>query len=510
MKILFLYPHPAEDRCAMYRSASRVLEGRFGHQVVFVYIGEAHNYGDDIATEHFDSWVAENRDLIECTSVLDLERQFPQSNLWRSVVAQRTLADYSYIGDSFPVQHRSLEEIEYFLKSVVLFYRYVLDKYEIEVAMAHAPDVIHAHVLFELSLSRPFFTINQYYDPYWQKGRYPVDDVSFSSSPLKMRYEKNMREYGSRVLLYERELEALLARCRLADPSRIVAGQGWPTSLLSTFLTSWKGLKTGWSSFVLRRGDPLEAYYLRPLRPALKAWLVRSRNLIARRMFFRFAHTPPRRPFVLFAPHYQPEAATLAAAPVWSDMLGLVRILSASLPAGYQLVVKDHPAIGGYRPTSFYREAARLPNVVLLPENYSSIELLQQCKMAATVTGTVGLQALLFGKPVLLFGPVYFDCVEGVIRPPADLNDLPMLMKDVLINGQLPSAEECRRSLLAFTAAYRDSLQFNWHMENGTTAEERGEGLAELIHQWIEHDLVHRRPLAAMANATRQPGTDVS
>lgn len=503
MKILFLYPHPAEDRRAMYRSASRVLEDRFGHHVVFVYIGEPHEYGDDIATEHFDSWAAENRDLIGRTSLLDLEREFPQSNLWRSVVAQRTLADYSYIGDSFPVQHRSLEEIEFFLKSVVLFYRYVLEKYEIEVAMAHAPDVIHAHVLFELSRSLPFFAINQYYDPYWQKGRYPVDDVSFSSSPLRIRYEKNMREYEDRVLPYEDELEALLARYRLDDPSRILASQGWPTCLRSTLVASWNGLKTGWSSFTLRKVGPLEAYYRRPLGPAVKAWLVRSRNLSARRMF-RFAHAVPRRPFVLFAPHYQPEAATLAAAPVWSDMLALVRILSASLPAGYQLVVKDHPAIGGYRPMSFYREAARLPNVVLLPENYSSIELLQQCKMAATVSGTVGLQALLFGKPVLLFGQVYYDCVEGAIRPPADLNDLPMLMKNVLINGHLPSAEERRRSLLAFAAAYRDSIQFNWHMENGTTPEERGEGLAELIHQWIEHDLVHRRPLAAMANATER------
>jgi hypothetical protein len=493
MRILFLWPHPAEDRGKMYYSASRVLANRFGHQVVFVYIGESRDFGNEIAIEHFDSWVKENRDLIGNTSLLDLEREFPQSNLWRSVVAQRTLADYSYIGDSFPVQHRSLPEIENYLKSVVLFYRYVLDKYQVEVAMAHAADVIHSHMLFELAHSRPFFAINQFYSPYWQKGRYPVDIPGLKSSALNMRYEKYMREYKDMVLPRLPELEAYLTGCCLDDPTRQTVLKVWPTSLSSVFKTSWNGLIRGRSLFTLRSGDTLTAYYRRPLVPAVKAWMIRSKNLAERRISIRFASAAPERPFVLFAPHYQPESATLASAPVWSDMLALLRMLSVSLPSGYQLAVKDHPAIGGNRPASFYRHAARLPNVILFAESFPSVELLKRCSMAVTVTGTAGLQALFFGKPTLLFGPAYFDCLGGVLHPPADLNDLPMLMKNVLINEQVPSAEERRRSLMAFLAAYKDGHTFNPKMENGPTPEERGEGLAELIHGWLKNDLAHRR-----------------
>ncbi len=494
MNILFLYPHPAEKRLEIYREAALTLRDRFGHRVVFVHIGVKQRFDDNLTTEHFDGWVDSNRKFIETSSLLQLEKEFPRSNLWRSIIAQRTVTDYSYIGDSSPLQHRSLEEIEFWLKAVVLFYRHVLEKHSINLAVAHAPDCIHSLALYELARSRSFRAINQYYDPYWQQGRYVTDEVSYSSTVLNQCYRENLKDYERRVLPKEPELEQLLARCQAVDPRSVLVRQAWPTTLFTMFIASWKGVTSGWSRFRIGPVNILEGYYHPPLWPSVKAWATRTCNLLARRTLIHFSEQLPSRPFVLFAPHYQPEAATLAGAPVWSDMLGLGRLLSTSLPAGYQLVVKDHPLIGGYRAPYFYRQLSRLPNVIILPENYSSLELIRRCDLVATVGGTIGLQALIFGKPTLLFGPIYYGQVTGVLRPPADLNDLPDLLKDVLINHNFPQARERKRSLLAFLAAYKTLLVVNPKFEEGKTPKERGEGLAELINGWIENGDIGTRP----------------
>lgn len=490
MNILFLFPHPAVDRSAQYRAAARHLRDRWHHHVVFVYTGDRRHYDDDLSTEHFESWVEASTDLIERTTLHDLEREFPKSNLWRCLVAQRTLADYSYIGRSFPRARFTLEEIERYLKAVVLFYRHVIATHGIQLAVAHAPDQIHSHVLYELALSLPMRAINQYYDPYWKNdGRYCVDGVAYTSSWLKAQYDHLIAHYDTLVRPREAELEGEIARCLDTDPRQLLAAQRWPTSLRSAVRTSIAAIKEHPGHFTFRRMGIVEAYSRYPVWRHARAWLVRAWHLIDRRLFVRWSTGPSSRPFVFFGLHYQPESSTLARAPVWSDMLAIIRMLSASLPSGFQLIVKDHPIIGGLRSGAFYRAVTDLPNVALLPESYPTTPLIEGSAMVVSLTGTLGLQALMRDRPVLLLGSVYYDCLEGIIRPPANLNDLPLLLKDVLINGHEPDPERRHRSLLAFMGAYRAVIVTNQKMERGESPDVRGEGLAELIQHWITVDL---------------------
>lgn len=498
MRILFLYPHPAEDRLDQYRRAAVTLRDVFRHDVVFVHIGRPIAFDDDLPTEHFDAWVESNRARISQTSMIELERRFPLSNLWRAIVAQRTLADYSYVGGTFAMTKFPLEDIEYFLKAVVLFYEDVIRRYQIDVAVAHAPDVIHSQVLYELARSMPFRAINQYYDPYWKRdGRYCVDQVTFASSWLTKMHRQFMDDYDRSVLPREAELEQIVEQCIAADPRRVIATQGAPTNVFGAVRTALAALATNYSNFTVLPVDIIKSYYQHPLWGKTKAWLKRSRNLVERRVRVRWTSKLPARPYVLLALHYQPEAATLACAPVWSDMLAIVRMVSASLPSGFQLVVKDHPIIGGHRSAAFYRAATDLPNVLVVTEKLPTTPLIEGCKMLVTVGGTIGLQALLLRKPVLLFGHIYYDCVDGILRPPADLNDLPMLLKDVLVNGKVSDERLNRRSLLAFMAAYRAVIVSNPKMENPKSPAEQGEGLAELIDHWIRVDLAETAPHGA-------------
>jgi hypothetical protein len=490
VNILFLYPHPAEDRLVLYRRAARTLRDRFGHHVVFVYVGDHIQFDDGLPTEHFDSWVRKNRDVIARTSVRELEARFPASNLWRGIVTQRTLADYSYLGGSSSRARFSLDELEDYLKAVVMFYEDVIRRNGIQLAIAQAPDVIHAQMLYELALSLPFRAINQFYDPYWKRdGRYCIDQVTFSSSWLTKRYRALVQDYDRAVKPREAELRQIVQECIATDPRRVIGTQGWPTGIWGTIRSAIQGLRESRRHFSVYPLGIFEAYYKYSVWAKSKAWLTRLKNLVTRRLFVRWSTELPGRPFVFFGLHYQPEAVTLASAPVWSDMLAMVRMLSVSLPAGFQLVVKDHPIIGGLRSAAFYRAVTDLPNVVLLPESFPTTPLIEKADLVCTLNGTVGLQALLRGKLLLLFGRIYYDCIDGILRPPANLIDLPILLKDVLINRKVPDEQTRLRGLLAFTAAYREVIVSNEKMEYGETPEERGEGLAELIDHWIRVDL---------------------
>lgn len=128
-------------------------------------------------------------------------------------------------------------------------------------------------------------------------------------------------------------------------------------------------------------------------------------------------------PYVYFALHYQPERTTVPDGGFLSDQLNLVAMVSRSLPRGWMLFVKEHPrqfrrglTWHKGRNIEFYSQLLRLPSVQLVPLDVSSEQLIQNCRVAATVTGTTGWEAVQIGRPALVFGyPWYINC-PGVHR----------------------------------------------------------------------------------------------
>ena len=275
-------------------------------------------------------------------------------------------------------------------------------------------------------------------------------------------------------------------------PVLVVGGLVWfPTvaSILLSF-TNWDGIGGVSQAHWIGTQNYRQIATINPeFWPAVKSYAVRLRNLAAMRRIVRRKDLPAE-PFVFCPLHYQPEATLLGASPAWLDQLALVRLLSASLPAGHRLVVKDHPVIGGTRAPAFYRSVRQLPNVVLLDERVSGrwIARARNCSLVATIGGTVGLEAMLFGKPVLVFGRVYYDCMDTVLKPPSDLNDLPQFLKRILILQQHPRADEITGDVRTFLAAWISIMRpagkaTYWAQEDEVGA---GRDWARLVHEMSE------------------------
>lgn len=123
------------------------------------------------------------------------------------------------------------------------------------------------------------------------------------------------------------------------------------------------------------------------------------------------------KPFVYFALHLQPELTTDTLGIEYADQLLALEELSAALGDDIDIYVKENPKQKDFmREDSFYERLRAIPNVKCVDVGLSSFELTRKCLCVATITGTVGWEALLMGRPVIHFGVTWYSSMPGVFR----------------------------------------------------------------------------------------------
>ena len=151
----------------------------------------------------------------------------------------------------------------------------------------------------------------------------------------------------------------------------------------------------------------------------------------------------------IYAPlNYQPERTTSPDGDMFADQILMVEMLSAVLPEGFTIYVKEHPSqwwmrsrinYSCIRYKGYYERLARIKNVKLIPVGTHSLSLINKSVAVATVTGSAGWEAIFISKPVLVFGyPWYRDC-HGVF-----------MVKD---------ADSCKEALDAIARGYQVDQQ---------------------------------------------------
>ncbi|HEY3804341.1 MAG TPA: hypothetical protein VGL61_17110 [Kofleriaceae bacterium] len=124
----------------------------------------------------------------------------------------------------------------------------------------------------------------------------------------------------------------------------------------------------------------------------------------------------PGEKYVLYPIHVQPEASTLVQAPLYVDQVALIDDMVKSLPIDHRLYVKEHVSNRGRRPQAFYDRIRANAAVRLLGPDEDTWSLIRGASVVAVITGTVGFEACLFGKPVVTFGEVFFNVLPEVFK----------------------------------------------------------------------------------------------
>jgi hypothetical protein len=169
--------------------------------------------------------------------------------------------------------------------------------------------------------------------------------------------------------------------------------------------------------------------YLRPVRWALEYPRDAVRAQFARAHYRKLGSG---RPFVYFPLHDTEDYKIKRVIPQFADQAPIVEQLADALPPGFALVIKEHPLSIGRNRLSFLSRLARHPKVQLVPPKTSSHELIRCADAVAVISSTVGLEALLYGKPVLTMGrPFYsgYGVTVDVDSPPEFDDAVPTLLQ---------------------------------------------------------------------------------
>ncbi|MBN2059405.1 MAG: hypothetical protein JW882_03215 [Deltaproteobacteria bacterium] len=137
--------------------------------------------------------------------------------------------------------------------------------------------------------------------------------------------------------------------------------------------------------------------------------------------------------YVLFLLSKQPEASTYVKSPFFMDQRYLIEVIAKSLPIGYSVYVKPHHNDFGNLPLKYYRDLISRPNVRMLKISLNSQELVRNCSAVITISGTVGWEGIILGKPVITFGRVFYNYFDQVMHVD-NITDLPLFLREAIFN----------------------------------------------------------------------------
>lgn len=131
--------------------------------------------------------------------------------------------------------------------------------------------------------------------------------------------------------------------------------------------------------------------------------------------------------YVYFALHLQPELTTSCLGGKYCDQLLALENLSKIIPDNWKIYLKENPKQNEHmRDYLFFERIKLLKNVFVVPLQENSLKLVLNSQFVATITGTVGYEALCSEKPCLVFGNAWYQKIAGAFKysDNFDINDI--------------------------------------------------------------------------------------
>lgn len=162
---------------------------------------------------------------------------------------------------------------------------------------------------------------------------------------------------------------------------------------------------------------------------------------------FTFPHESEK--YFLYPIHFHPESSTSISARHYVDEAIVIKNIAFNLPYGYLLYVKDHKSAVGYPSLEFYRTLNQLPNVRLIHPDAPTKTLISHATGIITLTSTVGYEAIVLRKPVVVLGDVFYD-FHPLCRKMSRWADLFAILLEI----SMYTPEEDHQDCVDFVASY--------------------------------------------------------
>ncbi len=404
---------------------------------------------------HMDAWKGKNYYRAKKTNVLDQDKLdfFAPFEL----KALKMMDRIDPLGERFPFTHR-----QYFFRDLLLHWLDIVDELLIKVVISPSiPHQVYDYVLYAVCQYKEIEFITFQHTPFIDAsliignidGLPSCYDYELGSSAEVKQYgfidEYCERVAGDKKLFKvdymeaqkEKELESTLygfikktcnkfiVERRLLNFMKKVYSRVWVEreyNLIPKFIIGFfvRLFGSKWSYWVEKGKMPDDSNYSRiallSLQLKMKQYVKKTRN--------QYVKSSDKQPilddYVLFALHYQPEETTSPTGGVYVDQLLAIEMLDRFLPSGITIFVKEHTsqfytvleASQGRTDVFYQRLESFSDRVVTVDHNINSFDLIDDSICVVTVSGTIGFESILRGRPVLTFGRTWYEYMFGVNR----------------------------------------------------------------------------------------------
>ena len=228
----------------------------------------------------------------------------------------------------------------------------------------------------------------------------------------------------------------------------------------------------------LKFSDPPTAYSIRGLLQEA----IRLRRNVWQLKRHRLLDAPPPGPFAFFGLHMQPESSIDVFAHFFSNQTHVIELMSRALPPTHKLLVKLHKSDALNYSSRRIEELAAFPGVELVSTGANSREFIERADLVFAIQGTIGLEAALVGKPVIMFGDSptkAFPSVSTVGRTV----DLPALVRAKLAERR-PDRTQVVAALVRYLAPFYPASVNDWSVR---PTDEEIDGYVRLFRLLQEH-----------------------
>lgn len=191
--------------------------------------------------------------------------------------------------------------------------------------------------------------------------------------------------------------------------------------------------------------------------------------------------------YLFVALHYQPEETSCPSGNIYVDQSIMIEALLKFFPENVKIYVKEHPSqfspkLEGEtgRNIDFYKSVKKFDRVQFISNNIDSFKLIDRSLSVVTLTGTVGIEALIRNKPVIILGNAWYEHLPGTFK----INEREDLIKlsHSIMNDFYFSEENLIKSL---DNLYKSTLKANHYQgvaeSSSLTNKESVENLVEYI-----------------------------
>jgi hypothetical protein len=192
-----------------------------------------------------------------------------------------------------------------------------------------------------------------------------------------------------------------------------------------------------------------------------EAFRLRTNQLHIGRQKNLLVEPPTGKRYAFFGLHMQPESSIDVFAHFFSNQIRVIELIARSLPPTHALLVKLHKSDVPNYSSAYLRRLAAFPGLHIVAPHADALEFIRKADVVFAIQGTIGLEAALLGKPVIMFGDSPTKVFPSVSTFGRAI-DLPALVRAKLAEKR-PEREEIVERFADYLAHFYPASSNDWY-----------------------------------------------